>query len=557
MKYDNMKNKYTLLVILALLFAVLMSIPYLVPHFGIVALVALVPLLCMDKVATDLGVKKVWIFHYSAFVLWNAFTTFWVCNATLGGGIFAIFANAFQMSLIWSLFRFSKKHFLGILPYIFLMFTWIAWERFYFDAEISWPWLVMGNSFAQSLKTIQWFEYTGTLGGSLWIWLTNLSLFGLMVAIAEGKWFEFNIKAKFASISGLVLLIFAPMVISVSMYTHYTEKEDPIDVLIVQPNIDVYEKFHALTQEEQTKKGLDLVKGALSAHPASTLVLFPETFTGDIFFNNASLPAAGHDFRTSFAFSEFMASSTYRTFYEYLKTQPKLNFIFGAASREYFDGKAPSHNARRVRTGRWVESHNSAFLLDGEGRTEMFHKNKLVPAVEKTPYPAFFTKIDDMLGGVMGRCVGQEGVSLFNYERQDGTFVPIGPAICYESIYGEYYADYVRKGAQAMVIVTNDAWWGDTPGYKQHLHYASLRAIETRRSIARSANTGISSVINQRGEVLEQTPWWEEAVIKSKININKDITFFVKYGDVVGRISSFLFCLLLLSLLVRVFIRRS
>ena len=91
-----MKKENILLWGLVLLSAVLMSIPFLIPHTGLIALVALVPLLCMERIASQLGKKRIWIYHYSAFVLWNAFTTFWVCNATVGGGLFAIFANAFR-----------------------------------------------------------------------------------------------------------------------------------------------------------------------------------------------------------------------------------------------------------------------------------------------------------------------------------------------------------------------------------------------------------------------------------------------------------------------------
>ena len=171
-----MKKDRPVLWALTVLFAVLMSVPFLVPHCGFLSLFGIVPLLCMERIASMNGTRHVWIYHYTGFVLWNAFTTFWVCNATVGGGLFAIFANAFQMSLIFGLFRFSKKYFKGILPYIFLAVAWIAWERFYFDAEISWPWLVLGNSFARSTASIQWYEYTGTLGGSLWIWAVNLSL---------------------------------------------------------------------------------------------------------------------------------------------------------------------------------------------------------------------------------------------------------------------------------------------------------------------------------------------------------------------------------------------
>jgi apolipoprotein N-acyltransferase len=195
-------------------------------------------------------------------------------------------------------------------------------------------------------------------------------------------------------------------------------------------------------------------------------------------------------------------------------------------------------------------------MTDGTSRTEIFHKSKLVVAVEHTPYPAIFCRIDDMLGGVMGRCVGQDEISLLHVRSIDGTEIPIGSAVCYESVYGEYYTEYVRKGARAMAIITNDAWWGNTPGYRQHLSYASLRAIETRRAIARCANTGISAIILPSGKITQPTPWWEPAVIEGHIPLRDDITFFVSHGDITGRICTFIFLLLLLSLGVRFITKR-
>ena len=105
----DMKRDNILLCGLSALFAVLMSIPFLIPHTGFIALIGIVPLLCMDRIATILEKKHVWIYHYAGFVLWNAITTFWVCNATIGGGLFAIFANAFQMSLIFGMFRLIQR----------------------------------------------------------------------------------------------------------------------------------------------------------------------------------------------------------------------------------------------------------------------------------------------------------------------------------------------------------------------------------------------------------------------------------------------------------------
>ena len=542
-----MKKENIVLWGLVMLFAVMMSVPFLVPHTGFLALFGIVPLLCMDRIATLTEKKRVWIYHYSAFVLWNAITTFWVCNATVGGGIFAVLANSLQMSTIFGLFRLSKKKFTGTLPYIFLMVTWIAWERFYFDAEISWPWLVLGNSFARTTWAIQWYEFTGSLGGSLWIWISNLSIFGLLVSLSDGSWSTWNIKAKSAAVIGLAALLIAPPVISGVIGKEYKDSmhaEEMLDVLIIQPNIDPYNKFQALTQDQQNAilegmitKELEYRKNDSTAAPL--LVLTPETFTSDIIVG------------------QYERSRTWRRFTALLENYPNVNMLFGASAYDYINSQeAPSYTARDLGHGLWVESHNSALMIDGSRRTEIFHKSKLVVAVEHTPYPRFFCPIDNMLGGVMGRCVGQDEITLLNVEDIEGHKTPIGCAVCYESVYGEYYTDYIRKGARAMTIITNDAWWGDTPGYRQHLSYASLRAIETRRAIARCANTGISAIISPAGEIMQPTPWWEQAVIKGQIPLRDDITFFVSHGDITGRVCSFIHWLLLLALIVRFITRR-
>lgn len=542
-----MKKENMLIWGLVVLFALMMSAPFIIPHTGILALFGLVPLLCMERIASQLGRKRIWIYHYSAFVLWNAITTFWVCNATVGGGIFAILANSLQMSVIFGLFRVSKKKFSGSLPYIFLATAWIAWERFYFDAEISWPWLVLGNSFARTTWAIQWYEITGALGGSLWIWACNLGLFGLLASLSDGSFFSWNRKAQAASLTGYAAILVIPFIASGCIGKEYRDSIDEgekLPVVIVQPNIDPYHKFQALTQDEQNAILEGQIASTLKDRKADStagplLIVAPETFTNDIICG------------------DYARSRTWRRFTNLLKDYPSVNMLFGASSYDYFESSVkPSHTARQLRDGRWVESHNSALMIDGTSRTEIFHKSKLVVAVEMTPYPAIFCKIDDLLGGVMGRCIGQDEISLLNIEGIDGQTVPIGCAVCYESVYGEYYTDYIRKGARAMAIITNDAWWGDTPGYRQHLSYASLRAIETRRAIARCANTGISAIISPSGKITQPTPWWEPAVIKGELPLRSDITFYVAHGDITGRLCTFIFILLLMALGVRFVTRR-
>lgn len=144
--------------------------------------------------------------------------------------------------------------------------------------------------------------------------------------------------------------------------------------------------------------------------------------------------------------------------------------------------------------------------------------------------------------------------------RNEGNPYITAPIICYESIYGEYVAGYVSKGANLLTIMTNDGWWGNTPGHKQHLHYARLRAIETRTWIARSANTGISAVIDPFGEIVATQPWDTAAVINTKMPPSYDPdwiapqekTFYVRYGDYLYRFFSLVAGILLLWNLVTI-----
>ena len=548
-------SRKLVLLSLTVLSSALLSVPFLVPGTGWLSLIAFVPLLWAENLATQDGTKGFCWWHYLCFVLWNAATTFWVCNATVGGGIFAVLANAFQMSLVFGLFRWSRKWLSGALPYIFLAFAWIAWERWYLtSAQISWPWLVLGNSFARTTGWVQWYEYTGTLGGSLLVWAANLSVFGVLDSLATGRWWTFNWKAKSAALAGALALFVAPPV--VSLFLKPEASTGTLDVVIAQPNIDPYNKFGGMTQEEQNELLLSQFSDLQDSVPV--LLVAPETFTGDVVTNDPS------------------SSPTVQRFTSFLEAHPNANLLVGASTRTYLErALRPSHTARWVGNGRWIESHNSALMLDAFSSPEIFHKSKLVVGVEMTPYPAFFCKVDDWLGGVMGRCVGQKetGPLHFNeYACASGGLshgcdsvpsasvsvsesIPIGCAVCYESVYGEYCTRYVRNGARLLAVITNDAWWGDTPGYVQHLSYARLRAIETRRWIARSANTGISAIIDPSGNVVSHTSWWQPEILKGKVGLSDEQTFFVRNGDFIGRLSTLMAALILLATLVRRFTR--
>ena len=129
----------------------------------------------------------------------------------------------------------------------------------------------------------------------------------------------------------------------------------------------------------------------------------------------------------------------------------------------------------------------------------------------------------------------------FNKDKTVG----IAPVVCYESVFGEYVTDYMNNGANIIFIITNDGWWRDTPGYKQHLAYARLRAIETRKQIARSANTGVSCVVDELGDLHAEQAWWKEGYIMANLDPNGKLTFYVKYGDVLSKLAWLLTFLLI------------
>ncbi len=530
-----MKNRKLIFAALSLGFTLLMSLPWLVPHLGWTALAGLLPLLIMERLASEYKIKRFWWWHYSTFVLWNAATTWWVGEATVAGAIFAILANSLQMSVVFGSFRWVKRRLGGVLPYVFLAAAWMAWERYYLTvAQISWPWLVLGNAFADTTSLIQWYSVLGTLGGSLWIWLSNLSLFGLMVALSDGRMSRWNGKARLATLIAVLTAFFGPMLWSLCL--RFEEEGEPLQVVIGQPNYDPYEKRGAVPREQQDNAFLALLEQADWPQDCPTLALAPETFTRYIYTD-----AVGQH-------------ETFLRFQEFLGRHPQASLLFGAITYEprlsYTAPDPCAYDLGPQADGRhqWILAHNSALLTDTTGRYSIYHKTKLVVGTELTPYPALFIPLERFLlgGPVMGKDLGQKEISCL-----DMNGIPVGTAVCYESVYGEFCTGYVRKGARLLTVITNDAWWGNTPGYKQHLNYSRLRAIETRRWVARCGNTGISAIIDPRGRILDRTSWWEPAVLQGSVQLLQGESFFVRYGDMTGRISVFLFLLLGAAAFVR------
>ncbi len=525
-----MKTKYKYL--LSLLSAILLSLPWYDNFSGVFLWIAFVPLLFVEQSCQKLSHKAG--FAFLTLFIWNAMTTWWIWNATPFGMLGAVIGNSLLTLLVVWLSMIVKSKLGNKIGYFFLVLLWITWEWFYFDAEITWPWLTIGNGFAKDIALIQWYEYTGVLGGTLWVWIINLLVFNIIkfyIAKQKGRNFK-------QAVITLALIIILPITYSIFRYYTYTEKINPCVVSILQPNIDPFnDKFGNLTSAEQL---LILLKLADSSNLQNVdYVIAPETALTDMVSEQ-----------------NLSNNSDINTIRSFLQPYPNLTFITGATTSKIYAPDEPKSYTARLssQSNIYYDIYNAALWIDSGKNVPIYHKSKLVVGVEMLPYPqylSFLRRWSIDLGGSSGGLGTQKERTVVQKNNFN-----IGTAICYESIFGQYYAEYVKNGANLMVIITNDGWWKDTPGHLQHLHYASLRAIETRRSIARSANTGISAMVDQRGKIIEQTRWWERDFIKGTLNTNDELTFYVQNGDVIGRASCTILALLILFQFAQYFRRK-
>jgi apolipoprotein N-acyltransferase len=221
--------------------------------------------------------------------------------------------------------------------------------------------------------------------------------------------------------------------------------------------------------------------------------------------------------------------------WDFLHRHPNINLLTGLESIRLFNSKHSASAQKIPGSDRYYESYNSAVLLDSTGPTSFYHKSRLVPGVETLP--PFLHILDswfEKFGGTTSGYTGQDNRSVLNTTNHT---YHIAPAVCYESIYGEFMSRYVRNGANLIAVITNDGWWGNTPGYSQHENYARLRAIENRRWVIRSANTGVSCIIDPDGNITESRPWVQTAVIRKPVPVTNELTFYTRYGDCISRLA--------------------
>jgi apolipoprotein N-acyltransferase len=529
------------LFLLTALSGIIFFLAWPVNGFPFLLFTAFVPLMIVQhQISADnrLRARHLFLYSFIAFLIWNVTTTWWVACIHYGqeAAYMAFGANSLLMSITFLVYHKVKRSLPERLGSFALIPIWIAFEYLHHDWDLTWPWLTLGNGFASWNSTVQWYEYTGTFGGSFWVLAINVLLFEL---ITHRNTLLRPVKRRLIYLSVLAALIVVPLITSLIIWNNVDPAAGNVtaDVVVVQPNIDPYKKFGP--QYREHLEGM-LAIAETKMDSSVDYVLLPETALVEDFWEN-----------------QINSAWSVRRIFAYRSNYPDLAFVTGAATGRYYDDQiAPTLTARKFQQqDGWYDSYNTALQFDTSHEIKIYHKSKLVPGSEKLPFPKYLKYLERFaldLGGTKGSLGVQDERTVFTHPK---TQTRVAPVICYESIYGDYVSEYVRNGANFIFIMTNDGWWDDTPGYRQHLAYGTLRAIETRKAVARSANTGISCFINTKGEIEDRIDWWQADAIRKVIHSESGMTFYTKHGDYIAQLMVVLAWAGMLWYLVRTIIR--
>ena len=480
-------------------------------------------------------------FAWSAFlvmVIFNSISACWVLVATIPGALILWFPHAF-INTIPILILYPIQRRIGWIASLYILpFLWTGWEWLHIQTEFSFPWLLIGNTQSTIPLMIQYAEFTGVWGITLWVMCVNICIYFFV------KVFQAKIKKQLITVSViLALFIILPPI----YYFIVTNKEtlkhtsQPLKVTIVQQNVDPFakwdfEKFPIimnrlfnLTDQSVANEKPDLLVWPETAIPYYILMSGPEgefrekLFEKVNYWNTALL--------TGFSDVDIYADSTRRKPFTFFEKE----------------------------TGLYYDPFNSSMILQpGVTNPNVYRKIKLVPFAEKVPYSDIFSSIANYTFSVAGISGWIEGdsVRVLPLIRENKDTIGIAGLICFEGLYPTYVTEFIRKGAQVLIIITNDGWFGPTHALLQHAAFARIRSIETRRPLVRCGNTGISFFVDRWGRVSGQLPWWEELTSTQEIYPESELTFFVQHPDLVPQICLIIILILLPLIFIQKYITK-
>jgi apolipoprotein N-acyltransferase len=506
-----MQKKYWLL---SLFSGLLLALAWLIHPFFV--FLAWLPWLKLEaeiyQTQNKFNFRNIFIYSYLTTFTWNILTTWWLLMIEWQGGVAALLINPALMAFPLILFHFFRYHFRQRWVYFTWPVIWLAYEFMQTQWDLAWTWLTLGNVLAPLPYLIQYYELSGVLGGSAMILFFNLSLWWL--GQGKEKWLAYLIICILLIINGL----------SVWKFQNYEEKGQTVNILVVQPNINPYtEKFskhkNFIPFDQQFKRITTLTQEKLTLDV--DLVLYPESATG-VLWDESSFR------KNPLIFQEFaQLNQTYKAY-------PQTRWLLGMNTYSFIpqDQKNLPTSIRMTGTNSYYQKFNAAvFVKDTSAKVAIYHKSKLVPAGEMVPFPQLLKPIFLIFDNLKGLITPQTERTIFQLNKG----VKIAPLICYESTFGEFSNQFIQNGAQILCVITNDAFWRGSPEPWQHQQIDRIRAIETRRAIARASHHGFSGFINQKGQILQSTPTDQMLAEKGIIRANTKLTFYVKYGDWLGR----------------------
>ena len=459
---------------------------------GFTLLFGLVPLLWISD-SYDASRRSWWkVFGWAllTFVLWNVSTIWWIWLATPVGPFAATIASSFLNMVAFMLFHTVSKKGPKALAYTLLVSGWIATEYWYTTGDFSWPWLLLGNGFSHEVWAVQWYEYTGIFGGTLWVLLSNILLYEAWRRRRDAKAWTW---------AGAVVLL--PILVSLGIFWSYeAPDEGSVTVSVVQPNIDCYDKFAAGTEQMQERLLLSMIE---EAPAGSDFIVLPET-VWPYAYDERYLPQAP------------VVTKIREILHE--KSSGAM-IVTGAETIVYYPPEERTETARQNERGAFYDKFNSTLGIDTTACLPIHHKGRLVIGVESTPTWIFkalkFLVID--LGGTVGQLgVGEPGPAFVH------NGVSVGTPICYEGLYGNFYGGFVREGASPADLVERRLVGRHTrsqtplldrppasrrtpPGHRpqrQHRHFGIHRHARGR---AAKAGLGLSRHPHRRGRTQQRT----------------------------------------------------
>lgn len=439
--------------------------------------------------------------HYLTLVYWLAPTMRIYGYLPLSLSLLLLILLAVYLALYSAFFAFLLA-WTGRRPSMLLIFApmfWVFLEYLRTRLFSGFPWGLLGYTQADQLSLIQFADIFGVYGVSAVILFANAALLLLVLAVLKKPWQGCRVKAWPAAAGCLAVLAALGAVLGYGNLRMYAMDQrlaaaDTLDVAVIQGNIGQLHKWDRGFREATIKKYFDLSK--IGENQSPELIIWPETAAPFYFDYNTEL--------TERVLNRIEAAGKY--------------FIIGAPSVE-FDHRRPRY-------------YNSAYLIGPGGEVcGRYNKVHLVPFGEYVPFNDWLPFIDTLVSQVGNFDAGRRG-DIIGWND-----ISIGMLICYEGIFPSLSVEMVRSGADFLVNITNDAWFGKTSAPYQHFSMAVFRAIENRRSLVRAANTGISGYIDPVGRVMETSPLFETAVLSRSIPLIKDHeTFYTRHTDWLGMV---------------------